>query len=50
MFYFEPVESQKKDQIVDDWVVLINKIIQASDGKKLAISYLPEAYPKFYTQ
>jgi len=39
-FYFEPVEEHSKEQIVDDWVSLLKKAIDAGDGKKKHYSYL----------
>ena len=49
-FYFEPIEEHGRSQIVNDWVVLLNKAIDASDGKKKNHSYLPNKISDFYTQ
>jgi hypothetical protein len=36
--------------VVDDWVSLINKVLNTSDGKRNRYNYLPAKNPKFYTQ
>ena len=49
-FYFEPVEEHSKKQLVTDWVDLLNKAIETSEGKKKQYAYLPEKMDDFYTQ
>ena len=49
-FRFEPVEEQSKEQFVTDWVDLLNKAIDASEGRKNNHAYLPEKMEDFYTQ
>lgn len=48
-FYFEPIEEHSKEQLVTDWVDLLKKCIDTSEGKKKGFAYLPEKIDDFYT-
>jgi hypothetical protein len=50
VFYFEPVEEQAKENIVGDWVALLGKVINSTEGRQKRYVYLPIKSPDFYTQ
>jgi len=49
-FYFEPVEEQAKGQVVGDWVSLLNKVINSTEGKQKHYVYLLLKSNCFYSK